>query len=772
MKNFYNKKLKKWSAFALSLILVSMTGCKSNHLQETVNRKQNSAELADYSEYGYKTEFIDIKKRANEISEPVLSGDTLYFFNITGEREGPAFWQLQSVHLSAPEEIKTYDSFFKEENFIQKLEFPHANKDGGITFLQVLYPKDEENFEKDSIYRLIRLDADGTVLFNSDVTHYFKNQISLYGVYTGEDAAKFLYIYSQPMPGSKNISEQESHFMLIINCETGEGEKTAIDCEPSLLTALYSGDVMAVIYDTHTGKNFIKVWDKDKNTFSDKTIDFSKHTFHQIYPAYEDKFYYINSVTGILSLYDLSEQNVEQTVRLMDWNIPDLAVSLVSCIDSNHMIVVGGSNAIYRMTRVKASEIKQKTEIILGCMDSFKDAELIAEFNRKHSDYQITVKNYISKTDEQETVDSNEAVSLLTKDILTGNAPDLIDLSGIDYARYSGSGMFEDLYPYIHKDEDLQNRNLNQNILKLFEEDGELYALPSKYTIHALGSEKQTLENEAFTLDKYLEIASDNTEKSRFQRIGREKLLSTLFAYNEDYLIDYKAKTCNFTDGIFEKILTIAKEHKSAKNEDAILNESSELPKLAADKQILFYPMDFYDIVSEYQCVEKMFDNQFHITGYPSVTGDKTAVTVTENLYAISSLSQHKDICWEFIKLTFDFSNEKSEFQRSSSFPVDNDLLENYFQELKSEDMGYYENGQKIPVANINNVWIYAPTEDEIQKIRELIYHVNTLIPDSYTGDIYKILAEEAEGFYANDKTAKEVCKVIQSRVNLLINEN
>ena len=757
-----NQILKRISILGTAFaITISSAGCKNSKSEADLKEKVNTSFL----EYGYKTEYIDIKKTAGNINEPVISGDTLYFFH-TEETDGAAFQELWSLPLSAPEEIKTYHSFSKGENFIQNLRFLHVDKNGDITFLQILHSK--ENIEQDSSYHLVRLDSNGNIISDFDVSCYFQYQILWCGVYIEKDnLAESFYVYTQPVPGAEELSEQGSNSMLIIDCETGETEKIEIDCEPSVMTALYSGDIAAIIYDAVTGKNTIKLWDKAKNAFSQQGIDFSDNTYTEIYPAYEDKFFYIDSSTGILSLYDLSEQKTEQSIRLMDWNIPLLFVSMASYMNSNH-IIVAGTNEVYRLTKVKASEIEQKTEISLGCLGSFENMEQIAEFNRNYPDYKIVIKNYIPENEDEAAYD--EGVLQLTRDILSGNAPDLIDLSNIDYQRYSGSGMFEDLYPYIHQDKEFKNRNLNQNILKLFEEDGALYALPSKYIVNGLASREQTLGEELFTLDKYLELPETDTKTKSFQRISRKKLLSVLFAYNEDYFIDYKAKTCNFTNGVFEKVLVIAKEHQNYKNEDDAVNESNNLPSLAKSGQILFYPMDFYDMVSEYQCAEKIFDNQFYITGYPSVKGDKVAASATGSLYAVSSLSQHKDICWEFIKQVFDSVEERAEFQRSFQFPVDNDLLEEYLKEL-AVPKGYFENGKEIPATYIDDVVIYTPTQEQLQKIRKLINRVNTLIPNNYTGDIYKILAEEAEGFYTGDKTAEDVCKVIQSRVNILINE-
>jgi hypothetical protein len=36
---------------------------------------------------------------------------------------------------------------------------------------------------------------------------------------------------------------------------------------------------------------------------------------------------------------------------------------------------------------------------------------------------------------------------------------------------------------------------------------------------------------------------------------------------------------------------------------------------------------------------------------------------------------------------------------------------------------------------------------------------------------VYEIISEEAEAYFSGNKSAKDVCSVIQSRVNIYINE-
>ena len=174
-----------------------------------------------------------------------------------------------------------------------------------------------------------------------------------------------------------------------------------------------------------------------------------------------------------------------------------------------------------------------------------------------------------------------------------------------------------------------------------------------------------------------------------------------------------------------------------------------------------------------YQTADFIFNGDFNITGYPSVEGNKIAIHSNNSLYAIGSQSPYKELCWDFIRKVFDAELETSS---STGFAVDNDLFEIKFKQMAEPIMKQDENGNMVEVPQRSaegnvEMKFYAPSEEMVEKMRALIDSVNTLLPVYKAGDIYQILLEEAAPFYAGDKTAEEVCKVIQSRINILINE-
>ena len=65
---------------------------------------------------------------------------------------------------------------------------------------------------------------------------------------------------------------------------------------------------------------------------------------------------------------------------------------------------------------------------------------------------------------------------------------------------------------------------------------------------------------------------------------------------------------------------------------------------------------------------------------------------------------------------------------------------------------------------------IYAATQEEVAAVRELIETVETSY--QYDTQLNTIIEEETAAFFEGQKSAKDVADIIQSRVQIYINEN
>jgi len=623
---------------------------------------------------------------------------------------------------------------------------------------------------------LITVDADGKELSSKDISSQLKD---CYGSYWTYDKDGNLYMAVEKWDDANPEKPETS--LTIFNTSTQEVETIKLEnIQFQDIAATENGDIVAVVLDEEYNCSIVK-WDKEKKQFTDgENSSLSAMWLNDIYPADSDSFYYIDE--GTLYKYDMNKNKDEQLLKFIDCNISSDRILYVSYGDEEHIDIITGESGsgaeklvLNRLTRVKASEIAQKTEITLGCLSASQSLEsAIVEFNKTSSKYKIVIKEYLDYNDED--FDYDEAVTKFNNDVLSGDGPDLIDLSSVDFAQYEGSGLFADLYEYIKNDADFSKKNLNQNILKLFEQDGKLLALPTTYTITALASAKGVLGDSPLTLDKFAELIANNPDKDMYSSyISQEMILQTLVLYNEDYFVDYKNKTCNFTDGNFEKILNIAKTFPTEKELEAAQSgdENDYDVKRVYEGRQLFYQLNMYD-PNEYQIAKYIFKDDINISSYPSVEGNKIAAYISSDLFAINAKSNYKDDCWSFIKILYDKTNEQGYY---NGFPVDNDKLDELLKEYSTPNMTTDENGNQVEEPSIYGyndmeIQIYALTEEQVNTIKELTKSVSILAPQDYSGDLFDIIKEESASFFSGEKSAADVCSVIQSRINIKINED
>ena len=157
-------------------------------------------------------------------------------------------------------------------------------------------------------------------------------------------------------------------------------------------------------------------------------------------------------------------------------------------------------------------------------------------------------------------------------------------------------------------------------------------------------------------------------------------------------------------------------------------------------------------------------------------------ISFSDSGYAMSSKSACKDACWQFLR---GFLTKDYQVNNVYSLPSRLDVFDERAEEAstvqyqKNEEGQYLldDNGEKIPIVR-STMWnkdtqqteeIYALTEDQVQQIRELIL-TTTKVAD-YDQAILDIVTEQAAPYFAGQKTAEEVAKLVQSKANIYVNE-
>ena len=164
-------------------------------------------------------------------------------------------------------------------------------------------------------------------------------------------------------------------------------------------------------------------------------------------------------------------------------------------------------------TKVDPSEVADKVTITYAGLyvdDAIKSAAV--KFNKSQDKYQIMVKDYSTYDD---------APTQMNNDLLAGEIPDIIDLSGISAEKYISKGMLLDLYTLMDKDSDIKKDDFIENVLQVMETDGKLYHISPTFGVNVLiGKTSDIGGRDKFTVQDLIDLeqSKGNDAKAFYMR--------------------------------------------------------------------------------------------------------------------------------------------------------------------------------------------------------------------------------------------------------------
>ena len=107
--------------------------------------------------------------------------------------------------------------------------------------------------------------------------------------------------------------------------------------------------------------------------------------------------------------------------------------------------------------------------------------------------------------------------------------------------------------------------------------------------------------------------------------------------------------------------------------------------------------------------------------------------------------------------------------------PASKELFVKQAKEAMEDPYYFDENGEKVTYEDtmyINNEEVKLPnlTQEQVDDYISFVESVNK--PNYYNEAIQNIISEEAAAFYEGQKSAEDVANIIQSRVQIYVNEN
>ncbi len=474
--------------------------------------------------------------------------------------------------------------------------------------------------------------------------------------------------------------------------------------------------------------------------------------------------------------------------RLLSWLDSDINAGNVSGVAANgddqiivldSIMTMNGPNRydLGVLTKTPADQLPERTVLTLGAeylSDILRDA--VIAYNRKSNDYRITLVDY---SQYNTTDDYTLGTQQLDRDVVSGSCPDIVFLSTGHEDKYIAKGALADLSALMEKDDSISQDELVAGALKAYSVDGKVYGLPVNFSVETLvASAKLAGDRTSWTMEEMAQVISGLDEGTQVMSYtSQTSFLGQMVSANMGQFVDYAKGTCSFDSDSFKQLLAAAAKCPT----DDELNQGSDTISYSTDDE--YTQIQSGDLLLAGQYISdgnyslKQYYNLFNREhgfvniGYPvTEDGGNGAILHVSSGLAISAKTQYTDAAWDFLKSVLSDDVQKDNW----SLPVTKTALDQALSEAMEKSYYTDENGEKVYYDDATYIgdteYTMAPlTQEQVDDFKTLIDGATP--GGAYDIEIQEILQDEAGAYFAGDKTADEVAKLIQNRVSIYLGE-
>ena len=781
---------KRWIAAGVAVALVlGLTACGGKDDKGTTgnNKAAGGEELAP--EYSYVAKYGSISENFSQ-GEIVFNDKSAYCIKTDYENEKTKFLKADVT----PEGLTNEKTMFELDGTINAYGFSVDDSEN-VYLVNTIYPEmpSEEDLspeETDKFYNeyeqnpknfLQKYDSKGEVKFEVDLKEFTQGYEYFYPQYLVSDDKQRCYLYSSETgvllfdengkpAGKIEINDQNCW---VSGMGVGKDGKVYAsyqsyggDSAESCLAALdFEGRQVAKTY-----KNFVN---------ANGTI----HLFRG-----RDADLICSDGTG---MYEYSLEKEEAT-KLLTWLDVDVAGNMISAVflaqDGIPYVIVNdygnGDTNLVSLSKVKTEDIVKRTIITVGSIYEDSDlAEKIIKFNKENDQYRVKLKTYMDLNDWSDT-SYTDAMTNLMNDVISGNGPDILDLSNLDVENLAAKGALADLGPYLEKSSKLNKSDFFDRILEAATFDGVLTYVAKDFLLQTLvGKTSIVGDKMGWTLRDVIALSKQYPKAELLSYATKDTILQMMLMLNKSAYIDSAKNECHFDSQEFKDLLTFANSFP----EEYDYNNQTVEPLRLKDDSLLLADAGIYNF-EDVQSIVAYFDGEpCTFIGYPGSDGGNGCILTPREMYGISSKSANKDAAWTFLEgiLTeeeseyhyFGFSTQKARFAEQKKKALEVEYVYDENGEIMRDEYGdpIYEGGSGYSmIGDDGQEWTYnykPVTQEEVDMVEKLLAGAS-IANLSYDVDLYKIISEEAQSFFKGSKSVDEVANVIQNRVNLYLKEN
>jgi hypothetical protein len=515
-------------------------------------------------------------------------------------------------------------------------------------------------------------------------------------------------------------------------------------------------------FTSNTEKVVISAFGEDgtvKELFNINAMYYSDDSLFSDFVVSDDGKLYL--VEDRQRVYSISEDASLELV--FDWSTikPLSTLSQIIALPNNEFVVKmnGGLFFVSKNAEILSmSLVGDKTEIVLACYAMSGDPylrQLVNNFNNNSAEYEIKVIDYAQYAD---------GIMKLYTETITGSAPDIfywgLSMNNeLDPQVFSSGGYLLDLRQLMRNEN--ESFTVLPNLLDALEYDnGEIYVCPLEFFLFVVaGSVEVVGYDMGWTLDDFFSLMEDYPDaKYPFGGSDWKQLIRLIISYNYDLFVDWSKGECYFDSNEFLGILKMIEAYSSSVNLRLLPIKLVE----RGDQLVSFNTMSDVSSIQKYSA---LFGTDVNFIGFPTTQGIGNSFVLSQSI-SISSTTQYSDVCIGILRDLLLYDNQ---IMHSQFFPVNYEAL----QERLNNPTAYEEPGATISYVDFEgerwSIVFEDATPEESEQVRQLIESCDRVYREDNT--IMTIVETEVAALISGNKSAEEVAKIIQSRVQIYVSE-
>lgn len=471
--------------------------------------------------------------------------------------------------------------------------------------------------------------------------------------------------------------------------------------------------------------------------------------------------------TGICSFPSGDAGNDTDDVEKMNFINSDINVSsfdaLISLSDTSFAGVFheayGREATMGIFTYTAPENVPDRAVLVLdGSYISNEVMQRVVEFNRSSDQYRIVVRHVEEYDSEEEFAAGMREINIR---ILSGDMPDILITDGLPVETYGAKGLLADIGTLIKEDKELSQVDFLQNVFNAYSVDGKLYYVIPRFKVGTMIGAASTVGDRTSwnfaDAQQLLKSLPDGT--NLIAEADRTSFLQTAMAYCGSEFVDVESGKCHFQSQDFLAIMEYAKSlpeavDEASYDEDYWRNYEAQFK----EGRTILTGMPVYDFRDINYYVNDIFGEEAAYIGFPTADGTGAYVRA-EEAYAISAHSNHIEGAWEFLRY---YLTEEYQANPDGGLPVQSRAF------LESANAALRESSDAL--TDSQSATLKPLTGEQMDRLVNFILSVDRRY--YYNEEVMNIVDEEAAAFFAGDKTAQEAAEIIQSRVQLYLDEN